>query len=1112
MRTITQKSVLLSCVAIAALSFSTAVWAAPQSFDLPAQEAVKAIPEFGRQAGIQVLAPADKLKGVRTAPLHGMMEMREALALLIRGAGLEVASDDGRVIVLRAADEGGGATDGAATPESGEQSEAEAGKAEKVVVVGTRIPGAKVTDPLPVTVIDEDDIAAIAPSSGDELFRAIPQAGDVSFNESRLSGGINDARGDTASINLRGLGTGNTLMLLNGRRLVLHPAIQVENLVPVATVNTNALPVAGVRRVEVLRDGASALYGTDAVAGVINVVLRDNFKGFRVSFEDEETSNSNMSEQSLTAEYGVNFNGGRSNFSVFGSLMQRDPLFASEREFSRDADMRPLLAGTPFAGDSDFRNSSVDTPWGEFRRLTSTLNLSTTSLSLNGTTITSTSASAATFHVQPDTNDGCLGGLSTAAPGVCFDNSVLSTTSTDENLRYNDNEARTLWGDVERKNVFSFFNHEITPSIKFFAEAGLFYSDYNSQREQETNLSTQTLIIPTNNYWNPFGPTGSPNRVAVTNAPAAGLNFELQDYRVIDAGPLKVNVEQYVYRTLAGLRGEVGGWDWESAYVYSRAQTTDTMRQPSMTLFQAALARSTPDAYNPFNGGDPLNPSGGDSSPNPQNVIDGFMVDIERVSHTSMAMWDVRFSRPDLFNLWGNDVGVATGIELRRETYGDDRDARLDGTITYTDLRGVTTGSDVMGASPTPDTSGARTVKSGFLELAAPLISPEMEVPLIHSFETQLAARYEDYSFFGEVLKPKVAASWRPVEWLMFRSAWSEGFRAPNLPQQFERGIIRSNTRTDWVRCEARLRKGLIANFDACSDTVSVQSVRSGSEDLQPEESKNFTAGVVLQSYFVPERFGTLTLTADIWQVDQTDVIGIFGDSNHVTLDYLRRVQGSSNPDIVRAAPTADDIALFDGTGLDPAGQILQAIDNYRNLNPREADGFDIGVYYDVDDTPFGDFNIKLNFARLATFFQEPGPEQQEMLDAQANGTIDGTIPVVGAASLVEENGRPKWRSSGSITWRHGDWGAGYYASYVSGVNDTSATLADGTLFRVDDYLTHNVYLQYRVPFLDDLQLRIGARNITDEQPPLADTDTGFIGDLHSPRGRSVYAKMTTRF
>lgn len=182
--------------------------------------------------------------------------------------------------------------------------EADAGEGE-IVVVGTQIRGAQVTDVLPVTVLNENDIDAVAPASGDELFRAIPQAGDVTFNEARLTGGINDARGDTASINLRGIGTGNTLMLLNGRRMVLHPAIQVENLVPVATVNTNAIPTAGVRRIEVLRDGASAIYGTDAVAGVINTVLRDDFEGVRIEFEGARAADSEMDQLDLSIEAGT---------------------------------------------------------------------------------------------------------------------------------------------------------------------------------------------------------------------------------------------------------------------------------------------------------------------------------------------------------------------------------------------------------------------------------------------------------------------------------------------------------------------------------------------------------------------------------------------------------------------------------------------------------------------------------------------------------------------------------------------------------------------------------------------------------------------------------------
>ena len=153
---------------------------------------------------------------------------------------------------------------------------------DEITVVGSNIKGAKVDAALPVTVVGADQVMATGAVSGDELFRSIPQAGDVQFQEARTTGNLNDARGDVSSLNLRNLGTGNTLMLLNGRRAVMHPGTQTENLVPVQTPNTNAIPVPGVKRLEVLRDGAGAIYGADAVAGVVNSVLDTRFQGLRM--------------------------------------------------------------------------------------------------------------------------------------------------------------------------------------------------------------------------------------------------------------------------------------------------------------------------------------------------------------------------------------------------------------------------------------------------------------------------------------------------------------------------------------------------------------------------------------------------------------------------------------------------------------------------------------------------------------------------------------------------------------------------------------------------------------------------------------------------------------
>jgi outer membrane receptor protein involved in Fe transport len=528
-------------------------------------------------------------------------------------------------------------------------------------------------------------------------------------------------------------------------------------------------------------------------------------------------------------------------------------------------------------------------------------------------------------------------------------------------------------------------------------------------------------------------------------------------------------------------------------------------------LFQQALLAT----YNPFTGGDPNDPQRSDSTPNPESVTRGLLVDVFRINTTSLTMADLKVSRNDLFQLPAGPVGFGAGVEFRHETYEDDRDPRLDGSIAFVALDGSSNGSDVLGASPTPDSRGSRDVFSAYGELIVPIVSPAMDVPFIHSLDLQFAGRFESYTTFGDVAKPRIAASWRPVSWFQVRGAWSLGFRAPGLPQLFENGIQRSNTRTDWIRCEADLRAGRIANFDDCTRTQSVVSNRSGSQDLVPETSENFTVGLTLDPP-LPDRLGNLTLTVDYWEIRQKNLIGIFGDSNALTLDYLLRVGGSSNPLVQRVAPTAQDIADFAGTGLTPVGRVIQVVDNYVNLTPRRVSGLDFGLYYSVRDTGIGNFSMRLNAARLIDFFQEPGPGQAALIAAQAAGDIDPTINIVGAADLVRENGRPKWRFSGSLTWRHDGFGIGWYTTYISSVVDTSATQADGTPFRVDDFLSHSVYVQYEVDdrgsLLNDFRLRLGVRNLTNELAPLADGTFGYLGELHSNRGRQFYISARKRF
>ncbi|HWT43641.1 MAG TPA: TonB-dependent receptor plug domain-containing protein, partial [Sphingopyxis sp.] len=279
-----------------------------------------------------------------------------------------------------------------------------------IVVTGSRIAGAKVTEALPVTVVGEEEIAATAAVSGDDLFRSIPQMGDVSFNSSSGQTSSNFARGDIGSVDLRGLGVGNTLVLLNGRRVVQHPGSQASaSLAPVITYNTNAIPVYGIQRVEVLRDGAAALYGTDAVAGVVNTILRDNIDGGSLSLQYGGGEGTGLREFNASGYLGKDLAENRGNISLLFNYTRRTALTSQDQDFTATADHRdfPDFAGTVFAGNNALDDRNTLSPWGDF----------TTGVRVrqNGLNVTT---NAGVFSIQPTVNGGCSAAL---AGGICID-------------------------------------------------------------------------------------------------------------------------------------------------------------------------------------------------------------------------------------------------------------------------------------------------------------------------------------------------------------------------------------------------------------------------------------------------------------------------------------------------------------------------------------------------------------------------------------------------------------------------------------------------------------------------------------------------------------------
>lgn len=941
---------------------------------------------------------------------------------------------------------------------------------ERVTVTGSHIKVNHDNGALPITVISSEDIENSGALTGSELLADLPQQGDVAFNSSRAVGGVNDARGDVSSYNLRGLGTGNTLVLLNGRRMVLHPGTQSENFVPVTTSNSNTLPVRGLKSVDVLRDGAAAIYGSDAVAGVVNYILKDDYEGSEINIQYGDELDTSRDALNITGATGFYLNDEATHISLSAGYYKRSLMMASDKDYAASADLRgnsrfPDYVGITGTNDdgtpiynTDLRNLNSSTPWGEFR--TSTLS---------------------TFHLQPDTLAGCENSDSRGNPttalnveGVCVDRGGVGA---DE--RYDRNAHRSLSSGVERGNFYGLLNHQLSDDTELYAEALYYYATADRVREQTSNLTSQRFTIAANAFYNPFGE-----------------EVQLRRYRPIDTGPRNIEVTDKSYRVLTGLRGFYNDWDWDSAVLYSKATTEDKANRVHTQRFQQAI-NSTDEAtaYDVFNGADVNNVTVGDPTGNSQSVIDNFMVDVVRDSATELAQIDFKVSRGDLFEAPAGDVGFAAGVEYRYESFSDKRSDILNTSLNFQDIVGGAKANDiyasqVLGSSPTPDSAGSRNAFSAYAELAVPLA---VDTAFANRIDMQVAARYERFSDVGDVLKPKLALAWEVNEKVQVRAAYAEGFKAPGLPQVVAKDVSRVNTRNDLL---TQSRYGVL-------------EVRNGSENLKPEESTSVSYGIVFQP------LDSLTIALDWWNLEQKDTVGLIHSQTQLAYDALLRHQdpdGNGNPNIQRGGEDNEVIAITN---------------NYINLSDREASGIDFSVQYDLD-TQYGDFKFKVNAAKLTKFDQIADDISAQVIAAQNSSDEalkqallyrDDPVDVSGTGSLIEQNGRPEWRATSSISWRKDAWGAGLKYRYIGAITDTSLDYkltedGESINYKTESWSKFDAYVNYRLPedVMAKTKITLGVRNITDEKPPIADETFGYNSSVYSSMGRYVYVNLNKKF
>jgi len=696
---------------------------APRAFDVPAGPAADSLRRLAQQAGVEVVFTERAVRGVRTRPLQGNFRPRDAMVALLADTGLEAVIDprSGGFTLRRAA----AARQEAREPESASPEENVI--LDRFVVTGSNIPRADYETVQPVTVLDDRDLRAGAVGTPLELMQRLPFLGALSAYENQDGG---RTRGSASSINLRGLGGQNTLMLFNGRRLPYY-SLPLGSLV---FYNVNNLPLMAVSRVEVLRDGASAIYGADATAGVVNFLTRRAADERRLAVRFGNTFDGVAPEYRATLTQAQTFNGGRSKVLVTLDAFRRETLMARDRDFAVIGDKRGRVP-EPFGSSA---------AWNHLTNL----------------------APLASFTVNPETGQpNRLPGLTGTTAHVAANGTIVAGNRTPANY-YNDAEFFSLVPGRDSRDVFVALEHRVGNGGQLVAELG--YNNVESKAiqsamplasAQNRDANDQVMVVPASNYYNPWGTRFfGPGTANPTVAPRA-VQFSFLESAI---GPRIGTIATKQDRALVGWRGAAPlGWTWETAVLYSSNRARDTTENSiSRSALVTALARSTRDALNLFAG----------AGANSEAVLAPLRTTSHLGGRSSLLLGDVK-ATGTLWTLPTGALTAASGVEYREEKL------RSDHSVNYL-------ANDLVNTAGQGNFRSDRDVRSAFLELNVPVLR-KSERRWFNRAEVQLAGRWENFSGFGSTAKPKAGVALGFLPSVFLRASLGTGFRAPTLTQLY---------------------------------------------------------------------------------------------------------------------------------------------------------------------------------------------------------------------------------------------------------------------------------------------------------------------------------------
>ena len=916
---------------------------------------------------------------------------------------------------------------------------------DQVRVTGSRIKRTDVEAALPVTIIQKAELDAQGITSAEQLLQQLNVASSgpdsLAANSGVAPPGTRGNNG-VSGANLRGQGADATLVLLNGRRVAAHGlAGQVVDL--------NSIPFAAIERVEVLRDGASAVYGTDAIGGVINFITRDNHQGVSVTAGADVTQEGggNIYRASVLGGWGDLESDGWNVWAAVNAK-RNEILRGNQRDFANSFQpargLSPDTRGTPFANVVSGTGSLIGTG---LRDPASTLTKTTiNTLELPG-------------------GAGCEAGGDMMGP---YDDKVWASPGASFGCAWDYGRARTIQQPVDSVQAIGRATFKFNDNHQFFAE--FMASQVSSTRQfeaQQISSSVNASATQLDAY----------ELNATTKATYDAIYNQIRNYfgdqanlvygrpityrwRCYACGPRQLETSTDAYRLLFGMTGVLGSWDYDVGLsrAESRAETVLAGGYYFTPQLKAALKSGV---LNPF-----LMP-GSDQSPAAYAALaaadaSGLLL-YKGVSTTTTL--DASFSGSLGFRLWGQDeVAAATGFDLRREEY------EFNGPADWS--RGNAYVFGAPGDASNYMSPKKRNVKAAFAEL---------NLPVVDSLEVNLAVRHDRYDGFGGTTNPKYSFKWQPMDWLVFRGAYSTGFKVPDFAKLF-RGITETQYTgldlADPSICPNGRYNPDVAN---CNVQIRPNIVTGGNPNLEPEEAKQRSIGFVI----APNP--NFNVSVDWWEIERINTIRSGFNLSTMTANYPLYAAN-----FIR--DSSGTIVQIDQRFINTGGTLTSGIELDANLRGEIAGG---------------DWNVHLNGNYLDTFKTK---------------TFDN-LPYSG--NLVGEYERYfnlpiKWKHTLGLGWSKGDWSHVLTQVYRGGYKDWQPPgIVNGYVppdyqRDVDSYTLYHYSVSWTG--MDRLKLTFGIRNLLNTDPPftlryLDDGDgAGWEARVADPRGRSFNLLAEYRF